>query len=114
MKIIEHDGIQYYIGRNAKDNSELFNKMEDSDLFFHLDKCSGAHVYIKSENIEYHNDRIVITDIIKKAAELTKEYSGKKAGMYNQVCYIEKKYIKTNSNEPGVVYFTKAPYIIRI
>ncbi len=103
MKQIEEDNIIYFIGRNAQDNFDLYDKMNSNDLFFHVSDHPGSHVYIKEGDIS--------EDSIRRAAELAVEYSKIKEKC--KVCYLPKKYIK-KSKPVGTVLLLREPEYISI
>lgn len=102
-EIIENDCV-YFIGRNAKDNDLLFNKMSDDDLWFHLDDRPSCHVYIKKNDSEDFTK-----ESISRAVQLTREYS-KCFDSKVKICYLEKKYLK-KTKVPGTLELSKKPNI---
>ena len=104
MKLIEEEDVKYYIGRNAKDNTDLFNIMPENSLWFHLEGEPGCHVYIVTE-IPIEKEHIV------QAAQYTKIYS--KVHKKSSICYLEKKYLK-KGKALGEVILKKEPKIIRL
>ncbi len=104
MITIEEDNVKYHIGRNAKDNHDLFDKMNDNALWFHLNDDTGAHLYIVTDD-EITNSHIT------RAGQLVKQYSK----IYNKcnICYLEKKYLKKGKT-PGLVIMKKDPIVFKI
>jgi predicted ribosome quality control (RQC) complex YloA/Tae2 family protein len=78
MKVIEKNEEIYYIGENAKDNHDTFDKMSGTVSWFHLDDKSSAHVFV---NIP--KDRKLRKKIIKQAAYYVRYHSKD----YGPVCY---------------------------
>lgn len=103
MKQIIEDDVQYFIGRNAKDNDLLFDKMNDDDLWFHLDNRPSCHVYIKKNDSEFTRESI------SRAVQLTREYS-KCFDSKVKVCYLEKKFLN-KTKVPGTFLLKKDPHI---
>jgi len=104
VKIIEELDTTYYIGRNAKDNTELFDQMDSEFYWFHPNNEPGCHVYIAKLDPEKHE--------IIRAAQLSKEYS-KKYDSKSGICYIQKKFLKKDKT-PGTVILLKEPKIIKV
>ena len=46
MKQETINGTTYYIGRNTKENWDLFSQAEPCDLWFHLDEGPSSHVFL--------------------------------------------------------------------
>lgn len=101
--IIDNDTI-YYIGRNAQDNWDLFDKMNDEFYWFHLNDFSGCHVYIESDNPSMSQ--------ITRALELTKEYSKIPYCQKVSICYTQKKFLK-KGRDIGSVIINTIPKILK-
>lgn len=59
----------YYIGKNAKENDELFKTMPNDSTWFHLENNPSAHVYCLSKNKKINKKEI------KKSAQYVRQYS---------------------------------------
>jgi len=46
MKVVEKEGIIYWIGKNAQDNWNIIKESESNYLWFHLDKFPSSHIII--------------------------------------------------------------------
>jgi len=99
MKEVLEDSVTYFIGENAKENDELYEKMPSNAIWFHLDSKPSAHVYAVSLT---KMNRIQL----KRGASFVRFYS-KGQG---RVLYAEKKDIKLIGQ--GLVELLKNPKII--
>ncbi len=80
MKIETINGVNYYIGRNEKENWNLFDEADPLDLWFHLDEGPSCYVFLPS--FDRYDKSIV------EAAKLCKAYSIK------EINNCEVKYLK--------------------
>jgi len=100
MKVVETDGQTYFIGENAQDNHDLFDKMENLEretrvnmTWFHLDETSSAHVYV-----ELPRDRKLRKKIVKQAAYYVRYYSKD----YGPVCFTKHSNLR-KGGKPGEI-----------
>lgn len=100
MKTIETGGQTYFIGENAQDNHNLFDKMgilerENGSkmTWFHLDETSSTHVYV-----ELPRDRKLRKKVVKQAAYYVRYYSKD----YGPVCFTKHSNLRKGS-KPGEV-----------
>ena len=63
-------GVNFYVGRNAKNNWELLDKANDNDIWVHLDNLPSCYVIIDSNSSSPINK-----SHIKYAAQLCVTYS---------------------------------------
>jgi len=67
--------IQFYIGQNARENTELVKDSDDDDIWFHAaDGVSSCHVVAK---IKETIDPTDTTFLLKTGAQLCKNYTNK-------------------------------------
>ena len=78
----------YYIGKNARENWDLYDKAEPFDIWFHLDKESSPHVFLELRNNDEPN-----LETILEGAKLCKQFSKKKNSTNVNVIYCPKEYI---------------------
>lgn len=93
MKVLEMGNETYFIGENAQDNHEMFDKMSGEMTWFHLDNSSSTHVYVKVP--KERNSRKMV---IKQAAYYVRFYSKN----YGKVCYTKKSNLQ-KGEKPGEV-----------
>lgn len=67
MKEIIIDEVIYYIGRNIKDNDELFKKMSNDSEWFHSEDSPSSHVYCVCKKLGPKE--------IKQSAQFVRQYS---------------------------------------
>jgi predicted ribosome quality control (RQC) complex YloA/Tae2 family protein len=58
MKVVEQEGVTYWIGKNAQDNWDIIGKSEQTWLWFHLEKFPSSHVIICKNSDEISKDEI--------------------------------------------------------
>jgi predicted ribosome quality control (RQC) complex YloA/Tae2 family protein len=76
-EMLDGSTVEYVIGRNARENSQLVQEAVDSDIWFHAgDRISSCHVI--AELPKYHNftDRELL-NIVKVGAGLCKQNTNK-------------------------------------
>ncbi|MDR3215103.1 MAG: NFACT RNA binding domain-containing protein, partial [Bacilli bacterium] len=96
---------QYYVGKNALQNNYLsFKLAQPHDLWLHIKDLSGAHVIIKSNDI---ND-----DILLKGARLALAFSKATINNNYEVQYTLVKNLKKIKGQLGRVSFTTHQSII--
>ncbi len=91
MRIETINDIKYYIGRNEKENWNLFDEADPSDLWFHLDEGSSCYVFLPSLSFDRCGKSII------EAAKLCKAYSIKNVKDIKKkvkIIYCEVKYLK--------------------
>jgi predicted ribosome quality control (RQC) complex YloA/Tae2 family protein len=89
--------ILFYIGENAKDNFNVIDMGEPSDIWFHSATGSSCHVIAK---IPINVDKKCIKIIIKKGAQLCKQNTNKLVRQTNvEISYTFLKNVeKTNTD----------------
>jgi len=93
MKVIETDEITYFIGENAQDNHDTFDKMSENVTWFHLNDTSSAHIFVKLPK-----DRKLRKKVVKQAAYYVRYYSKD----YGKVCYTGISNLRKGA-EPGEI-----------
>ena len=101
MKEIEYKNIKFYIGQNAQENWDLFDKSKKINpdfLWFHLNSFPSPYIIMYStlEEIKslYKNSHSEITDILLFGATLCKENSKYKFLNNLKICYYSLKKLK--------------------
>ena len=86
--------IDYYIGKNAKDNFKIIDMCEPEDLWFHVKNESSCHVIALIAAI-FPIEKKELDEIIKEGAQLCKENTAKVADLkYVSIDYTLLKNIK--------------------
>lgn len=72
-----------YMGRDKVENEELIKYGTDRDVWFHVDKLSSAHVYVRlpdEDEVEQYGWENMPEALVRDCAQLTKVRAGKKQG----------------------------------
>jgi len=94
------DGKTILVGRNNRQNEELFRKAKSHDLWFHTREIPGSHVIIKTENVAVKDEDLL------KAATLAAFFSKGKQDSKVAVDYTEVKNLKKPKGSPlGFVHY---------
>ena len=97
MKLFEFEGYTCKLGENAKENSELFDSSEETNIFLHLSSFSSGYVILEN------TDKFSI-DMIYMAAKICKEHT-----KYRNVPNIKVDYCRCSNIikgcDIGEVYF---------
>jgi predicted ribosome quality control (RQC) complex YloA/Tae2 family protein len=101
---------QIYMGKNREENDELVKYGWKSDIWFHVDGLSSAHVYLRlMERYDDARSQLEQLDerLVADCAQLVKENSidGSKRPFVIVVYTPWSNLHKTSSMEPGVVTF---------
>ena len=109
IDFINLDGYRIYIGKNKKQNDYILSKLSSAeDLWFHPLNAPGAHVVIKIDKAKEQ----VPSNVILKAAKLTKEFSSQKDNSKTSVIYTKRKYVKKANNKLAFVTYKNEVEII--
>ncbi|XP_074650667.1 coiled-coil domain-containing protein 25-like [Tubulanus polymorphus] len=94
-----------YMGRDKVENEDLIKWGFEEDVWFHVDKLSSAHVYLRLHQDETLDD--VPTSVIADCAQLVKANSiqGNKLNNISVVYTMWRNLKKTNDMEVGQVGF---------
>lgn len=103
------DGFDIWIGKNAKHNDTLTQKLSfKEDLWLHAKDVSGSHVLIK-----HKSGRSFPKRVIEYAAQLAAYYSKRKTDSLCPVIYTPKKYVRKLKGAPaGAVIVDKEQVIL--
>ncbi len=94
------DGRTILVGRNNRQNEDLFRKAKDHDLWFHTREIPGSHVIIKTEKRDVKDHDLL------RAASLAAFFSRGKQDSKVAVDYTEVKNIKKPKGSPlGFVHY---------
>lgn len=102
------DSFIVHVGKSAKENWELFDEAEPTDLWFHLDNSSSPYVIL-----EVPADVKIQQDIIIKCAKLCKANSKEKKSSRSSVIYCPINHLKKGKTV-GTVLLNKTPQHITI
>lgn len=90
FKMIQIDGYDIFIGRNAKNNDLLTTRFaRKDDIWLHAKDVSGSHVLIRPKAKEK-----IPTHVLEKAASAAAWYSKGKNDTLFPVIYTERKYVR--------------------
>ena len=97
------DSFIVHVGKSAKENWELFDEAEPTDIWFHLDDCSSPYIILElPENTQLTKDTII------KCAKLCKSHSKEKNSTRSSVIYCPIKNLKKGKTM-GTVFLHKTP-----
>jgi predicted ribosome quality control (RQC) complex YloA/Tae2 family protein len=99
---LKGDSFVVHIGRSAKENWELLEESEPSDIWFHLDNKSSPYVII-----EAIPNQPIIQDMIIKCAKLCKSYSKDNKSTRSSVIYCPVSNLKKGKEVGSVLLKTK-------
>jgi predicted ribosome quality control (RQC) complex YloA/Tae2 family protein len=102
------DSFIVHIGKSAKENWEILEQSEPTDIWFHLDDKSSPYVILEAvANVP------VLHDMIIKCAKLCKSYSKDKKSTRSSVIYCPVSNVK-KGKAMGSVFLTNTPQRITI
>jgi predicted ribosome quality control (RQC) complex YloA/Tae2 family protein len=96
------DSFNIHIGKSAKENWELLEQAEPTDIWFHLDDKSSPYVIIEAVP-----NQPIIQDMIIKCAKLCKSYSKDKKSTRCSVIYCPVSNLKKGKEVGSVLLKTK-------
>ena len=85
--------MEFWIGQNAQDNTELIEKADESDLWFHVSDSPSCHVVARIASLTL--DKKQLKYIVKQGAILCKQHTKSVASlknvafMYAYICDVE-------------------------
>ncbi len=97
------NNINYFVGRNAKENWQLISQMEQYDIWFHLNNQSSPYVIL-----EIRNNSEPSYEELLEGAKLCKQYSKAKNDKSVEVIYCPISNLK-KGKELGQVILNKPP-----
>lgn len=87
--IIEEEGFEIWVGRNASDNDELLRKAHKNDLWLHARSIKGAHVIVRCGQRGTPPESVV-----ERAARLAAYNSEARGSEWVPVVVTERKYVR--------------------
>jgi predicted ribosome quality control (RQC) complex YloA/Tae2 family protein len=102
------DSFIVHIGKSAKENWEILEESEPTDIWFHLDNKSSPYVILETTP-----NQVIGQEIIIKCAKLCKSYSKDKKSTRSSVIYCPVSNLK-KGKELGSVLLTNTPQHITI
>ena len=111
MKLNEFNNIKYYIGENAEDNWDLFEKskeINENDIWFHLNSFSSPYVimYACIDEIKMN-----INSYLNYGANLCLENSKYSYLKDTKIIYCELKKLKKGNNMGEIIVIGKKKLI---
>ena len=73
IKSKNYPEIEIYWGFDKYENEDLIKYAWDGDIWFHVDKHSSAHIYVRLMN--YYTVDTMPADLVNEAAQITKQNS---------------------------------------
>lgn len=105
-KLYEHEGYEYWVGKNAKSNDEILRLSSKNDLWLHVKDFTGSHVIIKQKGRNY------TLAVIQIGAQLAAYHSKAKHQSLVQVHYALRKFVsKPKKAEAGEVNVLQESFI---
>ncbi|KAJ1568076.1 Coiled-coil domain-containing protein 25 [Nowakowskiella sp. JEL0078] len=103
------------MGKDKYENEELIKYGWENDVWFHVDKLSSAHVYLRLPSNSYDWTEIPL-EVLKDCAQLTKANSieGNKKNNITVIYTPWSNLKKTNGMETGQVTFHKQNIVKRV
>lgn len=100
-----HPDIQIYWGFDKFENEELLKYALDGDIWFHVDKHSSAHIYVRL--LQQYTIENMPPELIAEAAQITKENSieGCKLNNLTIIYTPYQNILKDGSMDVGTVSF---------
>lgn len=114
----EEDFIMY-MGKDKFENDPLIQKSHPTNLWFHVDKHSSAHVYVQlpeeKQKVPFENLQL-LSLVLEQAAQLTKANSIKASKLNNiTVIYTPVGNLKSDGlSDTGTVQFVNAQKVKRV
>ena len=98
------DGLQIFVGRNARENDDLtFGLAKSDDLWLHARGTPGSHVVVRLEK-----GKEPPPETLREAASLALLYSGLKKSGKGEVIYTRRKWVKKAKGQAqGAVIVTR-------
>lgn len=103
-RFVSADGLQIFVGRNARENDGLtFDLAKSDDLWLHARGTPGSHVVVRLEK-----GKDPPPETLKEAAMLALLYSDLKKSGKGEVIYTRRKWVKKAKGQaPGAVTVTQ-------
>jgi hypothetical protein len=111
IKVQIEEGLLAYIGRSAIENGELFRKMRDRDLWFHVRAEKGAHVWIPRGQKSLPSKGDPSQRILELGAQLALLNSKAEKSGAATVDYTERRYLKSTPGIDGLLRIERSKTI---
>ncbi len=109
FKVINVDGYEVWIGKNAKSNDAILRSSHKEDLWFHSRDGAGSHVLIRLEG----NKELPGQALIEKIASVAAFHSKASGSSIVPVRYAKRKHLrKPKGAAPGLVKVDKEEVIL--
>ncbi len=111
IKVPLEDGLLAYVGRSASENAELFRRMRDRDLWFHVRAEKGAHVWIPrgQKGLPARGDPH--ERVLQYGAQLALLNSRADKSGAATVDYTERRYLKATPGSDGLLRIERSETI---
>lgn len=107
--LIHPSGLKMRLGRNRKENAELFRQASSRDLWFHVRGLGGGHVWVpRGQPLFGAKADSLREDLLIWAAQLAIYNSKARNSGYGAVDYTEKRYLKSAKGEEGTVLIQRS------
>lgn len=107
--LIHPSGLRARLGRNRRENAELFRRASSRDLWFHVRGLGGSHVWIpRGQELFGAKVENLREDLIQWAAQLAVYNSKARASGHGVVDYTEKRHLKAAKGEEGTLLIQRS------
>jgi hypothetical protein len=103
LRLTLDDGLTVYVGRSAAENAELFRKMKDRDLWFHVRAEKGAHVWIPRGQTGFPKKGEPSQKLLELGAQIALFNSRAERAGSATVDYTERRYLRSVPGEEGLL-----------
>jgi predicted ribosome quality control (RQC) complex YloA/Tae2 family protein len=101
------DDIVYYIGKDAKDNWDLIQNADETDIWIHLQDHPSPHVIIENSTDMKHGVKHIMF-----GCQLCKQYSKLKTKKSVSISVLEMKFVKKGKSV-GEAKLLRPPHTMR-
>lgn len=111
LKLTLDDDLIIYVGRSASENGELFRKMKDRDVWFHVRAEKGAHVWIPRGQKAFPKKEAIPQKLIELGAQIALLNSRADKSGSATVDYTERRHLKSTPGEEGLLRIERSETI---
>lgn len=97
MKTFTFENFTAVLGRNSKENWQIFDEADEDDMWFHIEKLPSPHLILKTNGEDLTNN------IISNCALEVKKYSKYASFKKITIIYSPIKYLSKGSKEGEII-----------